>query len=29
VVGRVVELDDGTLRGYIGGYSEYLRAKNR
>ncbi len=29
VVDRVVELDDGSLRGYPGGYTDYLRATGR
>ncbi len=29
VVDRVVELDDGSLRGYPGGYTEYLQATGR
>ncbi len=29
VVDRVVELDDGSLRGFVGGYTDYLEAKRR
>jgi len=28
IVDRIVELDAGTLTGYLGGYSDYLSAKN-
>jgi len=29
VVDRVVELNDGSLRGYPGGYTDYLKASGR
>jgi ATP-binding cassette subfamily F protein 3 len=29
VVDRIVELEDGVLTGYVGGYSDYREAKGR
>ena len=29
VVGRIIELDQGKINNYLGGFSDYLEAKNR